>query len=162
MGKPISGVGKRVPEDVGGNADEKGENDQGKAGKGVYGKSPGTEMESFACTSGQTGGEGFLGVAVKEPEHGQAEREVDGKDAEPVVAEGVVVLKRNEVFEIGSHAANDQSRHDETGAAKRPGCGGVGDGKGHSLNYDCFGGGGHVVGKDRLNLVGSCVAIERC
>ena len=72
IGKPISGVGKRVPEDVGGNAHENGENDQGKPGNGVYGKGPGTEMESFASTSGQTGGEGLLGVAMKEPEHCEA------------------------------------------------------------------------------------------
>ena len=52
---------------------------------------------------------------MKEPEHDQAERQVEDKDAWKAVAEAAVMSKGNEVLEIGSKAADDQRRHDETG-----------------------------------------------
>jgi hypothetical protein len=48
------------------------------------------------------------------------------------MAEAAVMLEGNEVFEIGSEAANDECGHDKTRVPKRPGCGSVGEGKGHS------------------------------
>lgn len=93
-------------------------------------------MDSCARGCGKAGSERLLRIAMKEPEHKQAERQVEGKDAQPVVPEGAVVLKRNEVLEIRSHAADDQGRQDETRVPERQGGGGVGNGKGHCLDYD--------------------------
>lgn len=77
---------------------------------------------------------------MKEPEHGQAERDVKGKDAEQSVTEGPMVFKGNEVLKIGGEASDDQGRHDERRATKRVGCGCMRDGKRHYENYDGFGG----------------------
>ena len=64
-------------------------------------------MKSLSRARGQTGGEGFLGIAVIEPEDGQAERQVKDKDAEKLMAEAAMMGKGNEVFEIWRKAADD-------------------------------------------------------
>lgn len=144
MAEQMSGVGERVPEDVGGNAHENGQHDQGKAGKRVDGQGSWSELESCARACGQAGGERFLGIAVKEPEHDQAERQVERKDAQQAVAEAAMMCKRNEVFEIGCKAADDKGRHDETCAPERHRGGGMRQSKRHYENYDGFGAAGHI------------------
>ena len=117
---------------MGGDAHENGEDDQGKTGKRVDGKGSGTELESCARACGQAGGDGLLGIAMIEPENDQAERQVEDKDARKTVAEAAVVRIGNEVLEIGSKAADDQGRHDETCAAEWQSRGCVGEGKRHT------------------------------
>ena len=56
------------------------------------------------------------------------------------MSEASVVLKRDEVLEVWSKAADDYGRDDEARASKRHRRGGVGERKGHYRNYDGLGG----------------------
>ena len=93
-------------------------------------------MESLAPAFGQAGGKRLLGIAVKQPEHGKTERQVEYKHAGQCVAEAAMVSKWNEVLEIGGKAADDHGGHDETRAPEWQSCGRVGEGEGHYENYD--------------------------
>jgi hypothetical protein len=139
MAEPMSGVGKRVPENVRCDAHEDRDDNQGEAGRRVNRDGSRSELESCAGARGQACGKGFLGIAMKEPKHGQAKRQVKDKDARQCVAKGAVMFKRNEVLEIGGEGADDEGGHDETRAPKREGCSSMGERKRHYENYDCFG-----------------------
>ena|SRR5580698_11623559 len=104
----MSGVSERVPEDVRCDADKNRDDNQGEGGKRLNREGSWFNLESRAGACRQACGKGLLEIAMKDPEDGQTERQVEDKDARQCVAKGAVMFKRNEVLEIRGEAADDQ------------------------------------------------------
>jgi hypothetical protein len=131
-------MGKGVPQEMGGDPHKNGKHDQRKAGKCIDRKGVRSKLQSLSRALGQTRGQGFLGVAVEEPEDEQAQGQVEDKNTQGVVAKAAMMCEGKEVLEIGSERADDHGRQDETGTAKWEGGRGMGQRKRHYENYDGF------------------------
>lgn len=106
--EPIAWMGKRVPQDVGGDSYENGESDHGEMRRRVDRERSGSQMQSLARTFRQAGREWLLCIVVKRPEHSERNRKIEYKDSWQGMAECPVMPKGDEVFEIRGAAAYDQ------------------------------------------------------
>ncbi len=132
---PVAIMGERVPEEMGGRADEDRRNDEGEAAGGVDGKGERAEAHALAKALRHPAPQGLFGVAMVEPEKNEGHGQIDDEDSAEGVAEGGVRSHGEAILEVGHEAAGDKGGGKEPGAAKGDGRRCMGKSKGHSSYY---------------------------
>ena len=134
--RPVGRVGERVPEHVGPDSNQYGNQKKCEVAEVLDGQGAGAECHSLAEALGHPVPERFLCIPVKKPEDQEGEGKVEHEGSRPCVAESVPGAKCQIKHKIRRETADDDGGRYKTCAPERDGCCSMSEGKGHPERFD--------------------------